>query len=303
MKKNLPPLTWLRAFESSARHLSFTNAAGELNLTQAAVSKQVKLLEHYLREPLFHRKPRSLVLTKIGAAYLPKVRDSFERLAAGTEEVFGNRRSEALTIRVTIGFSVNWLAQRLHLFLQQHRDISVRIVSSVWNEPFNNERFDLDIKYGNDNWPGFRCDRLTWENLMPLCSPGLLKGKNKLQTPADLCHHDLLHVLGYEEGWAVWLKAAGVKNISPGQGLQFDNSLMAHKVAAAGAGVTLGRSSMIQDELTSGRLVAPFNLPVPIQEGFYLLSPTQVPEHPDAKLFREWILKQVQLSTKQPAFK
>ena len=139
---------------------------------------------------------------------------------------------------------------------------------------------------------------------MPLCSPALLSGKDKLQTPADLRHHDLLHVLGYEEGWAIWLKAAGVKDISPGQGLQFDNSLMAYKVAAVGAGVALGRSSMFQDELTSGRLVAPFDLSVPVQEGFYLLSPTQGSGHPDAKLFRDWILDQAQSdyhnSTKQP---
>ena len=110
MSSKLPPLTWLRAFEASARHLSFTSAAAELGLTQAAVSKQIKLLEHYLHEPLFQRKPRSLVLTKIGAAYLPKVRDSFERLAAGTEEVFGRRRDEVLTVRVAAGFSVNWRA-------------------------------------------------------------------------------------------------------------------------------------------------------------------------------------------------
>jgi LysR family glycine cleavage system transcriptional activator len=105
MNMRLPPLSWLRAFEASARHLSFTHAAQELNLTQAAISKQIKLLEHYLREPLFQRQPRSLVLTKVGAAYLPKVRDAFERLAAGTEEVFGSRRTEMLTCRA---FRVFW---------------------------------------------------------------------------------------------------------------------------------------------------------------------------------------------------
>ena len=290
MKKNLPTLSWLRAFEASARHLSFTNAAGELNLTQAAISKQVKLLEQYLREPLFHRKPRSLVLTKIGAAYLPKVRDSFERLEAGTNEVFGNRHSEVLTIRVIVGFSVNWLAPRLHRFLDQHPGLELRIVSSVWNEQFDHERFDLDIKYGTGNWPGFHSERLTWENLMPLCSPCLLSGPNKLQTPDDLRHHKLLHVLGYEEGWAVWLKAAGVDDINPGQGLQFDNSLLALKIAATGTGVALGRSSMIGDELSSGRLVAPFDLAVAINEGTHLLSPLNGPVHRDAELFRNWIL-------------
>jgi LysR family transcriptional regulator, glycine cleavage system transcriptional activator len=104
MTRKLPPLTWLRAFEASARSRSFTQAATELNLTQAAISKQVKLLELYLREQLFIRNPRSLELTKTGAAYLPKVRDSFDRLAAGTHEVFGRRRSEILTVRCAVGF-------------------------------------------------------------------------------------------------------------------------------------------------------------------------------------------------------
>ena len=163
MKRNLPPLPWLRAFEASARHLSFTNAAAELNLTQAAISKQIKLLEQFLREPLFHRRPRNLVLTKIGEAYLPKVHDAFERLAAGTDEVFGGRNTEVLTVRAAVGFSVNWLGWRLPRFFAQHPGIKVRIVSSVWNDTFDMDRFDLDILYGTGQWPGLRCDRLTFE--------------------------------------------------------------------------------------------------------------------------------------------
>ena len=297
MSKNLPTLSWLRAFEASARHLSFTAAAAELGLTQAAISKQVKLLELRLREPLFLRKPRSLALTKIGAAYLPKVRDSFERLAVGTEEVFGNRRTDVLTVRAIVGFSVNWLAPRLHRFLEQHPGKSVRIVSSVWNEPLDKERFDLDILYGNGKWPGFRADRLTWEDLRPLCSPDTLHGSRALKTPNDLRHHSLLHVLGYEDGWAAWLKAAGVEDISPGQGLQFDNSLMAFKVASEGVGVALGRKSMISDELESGRLVAPFELSVPVDEGFYVISLPGSGDHPDAQIFRSWLLEECKQAT------
>lgn len=109
-------------------------------MTQAAVSKQIKLLEQHLRGPLFERKPRSLVPTKIGAAYLPKVRDSFERLAAGTEEVFGKRTDEPLTVRIAVGFTVNWLAQRLPHFVAQNPDKPIRVVSSVWNEPLDRER-------------------------------------------------------------------------------------------------------------------------------------------------------------------
>jgi len=290
MNRKLPPLTWLRAFEASARHLSFTHAAEELNLTQAAVSKQVKLLEHYLREPLFQRKPRSLVLTKAGAAYLPKVRDAFERLAAGTLEVFGNRCSEVLTVRAAASFAVNWLAGRLPDFYRRHPDTPVRLVSSVWSDAFDTERFDLDIQYGTGQWPGFRCHRLTWEEITPLCSPALIGGDRPLKAPRDLGHHVLLHVIGYEEGWAVWLKAAGVGDINPGQGRQFDTSLMAFEIAAQGCGVALGRSSIMACERASGRLVAPFDLKVPIKEAFHLISLGDGSEHPDASIFRDWLL-------------
>ncbi|MEZ5911685.1 MAG: transcriptional regulator GcvA [Paracoccaceae bacterium] len=289
--RRLPHLTWLRAFEASARHLSFTNAAQELNLTQAAISKQVKLLEHYLREPLFERKPRSLVLTKVGAAYLPKVRDGFERLAAGTEEVFGLRRSEVLTVRAPVGYSVNWIAPRLQGFFDLYPDTPVRLVSSVWGDQFDNERFDLDIQYGTGRWPGYRADRLTWEAIKPVCAPAMLQGDRAIRTPADLAHHRLLHVLGYEEGWADWLRYARVGGINSGQGLQFDTSLLAFEFASRGGGVALARSSMLGVEIERGRLVSPFAIEAPLTEAFYLIAPETDRDHPDAEKFRSWLIE------------
>lgn len=291
MTNRLPPLSWLRAFEAAARHLSFTHAATELHLTQAAVSKQVKLLEHYLREQLFERKPRSLFLTKIGAAYLPKVQDAFERLGAGTQEVFGNRRTEMLTIRAAIGFAVNWMAARLPGFLDAHPKVPVRIVSSVWSEEIEAERYDLDIRYGLGKWSGFRADQLSWEVMEPVCLPAIAA---RLKSPEDLAGERLLHVLGYQEGWANWLQAAGAKKVQPGAGLHFDTSLMAFEVAANGGGVALGRRSLAAKEIASGRLVRPFDLAVPTREGFHLLSPDSGMAHPDAAIFRDWLLAEAQ---------
>ncbi len=285
----LPPLPWLRAFEVSARHLSFTSAARELGLSQAAVSKQIKLLELKLGEPLFFRFPRSLGLTKAGEAFLPKVQDAFERLAAGASEVFGPRRSDVLTIRCTVGFAVNWLAPRLPDFIAKHPGIALRLISSAWNEDGGSEAFDLDICYGEGNWPGVRSERLTREALRPVCSPKLLKGGH-LNTPAELVRHRLIHVLGYKEGWAQWLKKAGVKQIPANPGVQCDTSLMAFELAAQGAGVALGRTSMVGPELKSGRLVAPFDLVVPVNEGFYLVSGNVRQNSAHAAVFREWVL-------------
>jgi LysR family transcriptional regulator, glycine cleavage system transcriptional activator len=284
MHPDLPPLTWLRAFEAAARTLSFTHAGGELHITQAAVSKHVKALESHLRQPLFLRRPRGLELTKSGAAYLPKVQDALDRLAIGTREVFGRRRTSALTLRCAVSFATNWLAPRLPDFLNRHPGKTIRLLSSVWNDAFDAQDLDLDIQYGTGHWPGFNSHRLTWETLTPLCAPGL-----RLREPGDLRDQRLLHVLGYHEGWGIWLNAAGARGVDAGLGLQLDTSLTAFELAAQGGGVALGRSSLAGPALTSGRLVAPFALQVPITEAFYLVEPAGSARHPDADLFSNWL--------------
>ena len=130
--------------------------------------------------------------------------------------MFGYRQSEILTVRITIGFAANWLAPRMIRYYRRHPTRQVRLVSSVWNDEFSKEQFDLDIRYGTGDWPGFRTGRLTWEDLTPLCSPTFIDGTPPLRKPADLRHHALLHVLGYEEGWTAWLKAAGIDDINFG---------------------------------------------------------------------------------------
>ena len=292
MHRDLPPLTWLRAFEASARTLSFTHAGTELHITQAAVSKHVKSLEQHLRQPLFIRRPRGLELSKTGAAYLPKVQDALERLAIGTREVFGQRRTSTLTLRCAVSFAVNWLAPRLPDFLDRHPGKTIRILSSVWNSAFDQEDFDLDIQYGTGNWPGFNSHRLTWETITPLCAPAL-HNQTPLTTPDDLRHHRLLHVLGYHEGWGIWLKAAGASHVDAGSGLHLDTSLIAFELAAQGGGIALGRKSLAAHALASGRLIAPFDLAVPINEAFHLLQPAGSNTHPDAALFVDWLLSVV----------
>jgi LysR family glycine cleavage system transcriptional activator len=285
MNLDLPPLTWLRAFEASARTLSFTHAAGELHITQAAVSKHVKSLEHHLRQSLFLRHPRGLELTKSGAAYLPKVQDALQRLAIGTREVFGQRPSSTLTLRCAVSFAVNWLAPRLPNYLDQHPGKSIRLLSSVWNEAVDEPDFDLDIQYGTGRWPGFNSHRLTWETITPLCAPNC-----QIQAPEDLRRHRLLHVLGYHEGWGIWLKASGAIGVDSGSGLHLDTSLTAFELAAHGAGVALGRKSLAEHAIEKGRLIAPFDLAVPIDEAFHLIKPAGGTTHPDADAFVDWLL-------------
>ena len=287
MYKDLPPLTWLRAFEVSARRLSFTAAAQELNLTQAAVSKHVKALELRLQHQLFIRHPRSLELTKWAEAYLPKVQDALDRLATSTREVFGRPRDEVLTLRCAVSFAVNWLAPRLPRFLSLRPSTRLRILSSVWADPFDAGAFDLDIQYGTGTFADAISHRLTQETITPLCTPAMAQG---LRTPDDLAGQCLLHVQGYQEGWGTWLATAKAGRVDPGQGIQTDTSLTAYALACAGAGVAVGRCSLAHPYLASGALVAPFELDVAIEEGFFVLQPIAKSAHRDAAAFVDWLL-------------
>lgn len=289
MYRDLPPLTWLRAFEVSARLLSFTAAAQELHLTQAAVSKHVKSLELRVQRQLFLRHPRSLELTKWGEAYLPKVQDALERLATGTREVFGRPQDDLITIRCAVSFAVNWLSPRLPRFLAQHPTIRLRILSSVWADPFDAEAFDLDIQYGTGTFADAKSHRLTREVITPLCTPEMAL---QLHVPDDLAKHRLLHVQGYQQGWGTWLATAKANSVDPGQGIQTDTSLTAYALACEGAGVALGRRSLAEPYRRDGRLVAPFDLEVPISEGFFLLEPATAHAQSDIRPFVDWMVRE-----------
>lgn len=291
MRRRIPPLHWLRAFEAAARHMSFTAAARELNVTQSAVSQQVRLLEAHLRHPLFHRLPRGLRLTEAGRAYLPTLHEAFERLAAGTAEVFGSGDGEPLSVKVTAGFGALWLAPRLERFCAAHPAVELRVTHSIWPADFVGDDLDLEVRYGQGSWPGLRADRLTWERLFPACSPALLEDGPPLRAPADLARHTLLHSVGFRDGWPQWLALAGADEaVDGGRGLHFDTSIMTHALAARGLGVALVRSSLAEGDLAAGRLVAPFDLALETEEAFYVVAPADRARHPHAEAFRTWLL-------------
>ena len=295
MKKKLPPLNWLRSFEASARHLSFTHAATELNLTQAAISQQVKGLETQLGAALFKRLPRGLELTDAGAAYLPAVHESIERLTVATEEVFGQGRTQLLTVRVNMVFFMKWLAPRLHRFRAQHPGINLRVTSNIWvDEREKSVETDMEIRYGKGQWRMLQSDRLSHDDLIPVCSPTYLEDERAIRTPDDLVHHTLLHVIGYEEGWGHWLKRTGYEHLPLSQGFQFDTLVTALEMAVLGEGIALGRTSLVSDMLESGKLVAPFEHKVSTEEAFYLVYPPQQLSHPHADAFRSWLLSEVE---------
>lgn len=294
MKKRLPPLNWLRSFEAAARHLSFTHAALELNLTQAAVSQQIKALECQLGAVLFNRLPRGLELTDAGSAYLPAVHESIERLHIVTEEIFGQGRTDLLNIKVNLVFFLKWLAPKICNFRALYPDINLHITTNIWTDDKESSADnDFEIKYGKGKWQSLKSDRLTWDELFPVCSPSFLKKHSSLLTPNDLPNHTLLHVMGYEEGWGYWLNQTNHEHIKVSQGFQFDTLITALEMAAQGEGLALGRTSIVEGMIKSGRLVAPFEQKVVTDEAFYLAYPRTQAKHPHANIFREWLLQEV----------
>lgn len=289
MKKRLPPLNWLRSFEASARHLSFTQAANELNLTQAAISQQVKGLESQLGVTLFKRLPRGLELTSAGLSYMPVVHESVERLAVATDELFGKGQKRQLTIRVNLVFFTNWLAPRLAEFREQYPDVVLRFTSNIWIDEKKRED-DMEIRYGQGVWPGLMADRLTWDQLCPVCSPSLIAGNELPLSPEVLNQHTLLHVLGYEEGWGYWLNQAGFGNMDSSQGIQFDTLITALEMANEGQGFALGRTSLVKGLIEQGKLIAPFDHLSDASDAFYLVRPINQFVHPDVDVFRAWLI-------------
>ena len=289
MARRLPSLNALRAFEAAARHLSFTRAAHELNVTQAAISHQVKALEERLGVRLFRRLNRALLLTDAGQGYLPPLREAFDRLAEATDRVAARDAGGALTVSVLPSFAAKWLVPRLGRFREVCPDVDVRIAPSGHLTDFDREDVDVAIRYGAGKWPALRADFVMTEDIYPVCSPALLDGPNPLHAPRDLRHHTLLH--DSELGrWGVWLLAAGVEGVDPTRGPGFTDSSLVVQAAVEGQGVALARSALAAADLAAGRLIKPFDLSMPAEYAYYVVCPEATAERPKVAAFREWVL-------------
>ncbi|MFQ6021782.1 MAG: transcriptional regulator GcvA [Acidiferrobacterales bacterium] len=297
MARRLPPLNAVRAFEAAARHLSFTKAAEELHVTQAAISHQVKTLEEYLGIKLFRRLNRALVLTEEGQVYLPPLRRIFDQLYEATKRVTEHEARGKLTVSVLPSFAARWLVPRLGRFVRAYPDIDVRVAPSRTLVDFAREDVDVSIRYGRGRYLGLRSDHLMPEEIFPVCSPALLEGPHPLRQPNDLKYHTLLHDEGGDYGdWGTWLLAAGVRDVDPGRGPVFTDAGMLIQAAVAGQGVALARGALAADAIAGDRLVRPFELSLPVEFAYYIVCPEATADQPKVVAFREWLLKESERS-------
>jgi len=292
MARKVPPLKSLRAFEAAGRHLSFTRAADELFVTQAAISHQIKSLEDFLGMPLFIRRNRKLLLTDEGQNYWPKIRDLFESLTAATEQLKSQVAGGPLTVSVVPTFATSWLIPRLSKFNKTYPEIEVRLKASDETVDFLQEDVDLAIYYEIGNYPGLHSVTLLSEKLTPLCAPSLLEGEQPLTSPRDLKYHNMLHDFSTGD-WHKWLKIAGVKGIDLSHGSVFSHSSMVLQAAIFGQGVAMGHIVLSQAEIAAGRLVQPFELMMDSDLSYDVVCPIESADRPKVKAFIDWLVATV----------
>lgn len=291
--RGLPPLTWLRAFEASARHLSFARGAADLNLTATAVSYQVRSLEQRLHHPLFERLPRGLRLTEMGAAYLPDVRRAFEDIAATTAKLFGHGEAGRVTIRAPISFLALWLAPRLPEFQVRHPDIDILLLSTVWADAPPDPSVDVDIRFGSGAWPGCSAELLFHDESMVVAAPGIAVARNNRQRLKMLAGSCLIHVVGHENHWAeVFRRVDGTMPPAGVRSLRVDNSVIAVTMAKETGGAAIVLRPYAEWAIATLGLAKVFSFMVPVEASHYLLSVAVGKSPPrEVLLFRDWIVE------------
>ncbi len=309
----LPPLNALRVFEAAARHLSFKEAANELSITQAAVSHQIKSLEDYLGVELFRRSGRGVQLTEAARACLPRLREGFDSLAAAVELVRSRAEEADLLITAPPVFTARWLMPRLAGFARREPKIELRVFASskmvdagALDSPTLVSGLDLrenasgvEIHLGSGQYPGYRADRLFGVSMAVVANPELVKGNPPIREPADLAHHVLLHDDAMElvaggNAWQRWLDNAGVaERVDASRGPRFSSNILSLEAASQKLGVALALKPLVNDDLSSNRLCAPFDIEMKPQAAYYLVCPEVIADRPAVAAFRKWLLEQV----------
>jgi LysR family glycine cleavage system transcriptional activator len=253
------------------------------------VSHQVKALETELGVKLFNRERQRLVITDAGRQYLTILRDAFDRIALGTEQLLQRQSSGALTVSTSPDFAAKWLVNRLGRFAEEHPNIDLRVSATLHHVDFAREDVDLAVRHGDGSWPGLDVVRLCAEQLFPVCSPNLLTGRNRLTKPADVLKFPLIHVDDRKD-WTRWLEAAGVHGAELSHGPVLNRVSMAIDAAVDGQGIVLARTTLAAMDLINGRLVRPFTEELRLAKSYWIICPKATAALPKIATFRDWLL-------------
>lgn len=283
----LPPLTWLRAFEESARHLSFTRAANELGLTQSAVSQHVRNLEAFLGRDLFVRKTRMLELTEDGANYLPSIREAFGLIASSTRAFTGSQKGETVRVQCNMAFSVFWLTPRLHRLYERHPWVILDIITPIWDPERHASQAALEIRFGRPEEMSESAERLTTDHFFPVCAPDYQNGNVDLNTAV------LFDCVGTTGTWEAWCQASGLEFNRSGSINLASTYVISVNAALNKAGITMAHDTLASDLLAKGQLVRPFANSIQLIEGYYLIPPSPHALTPARTAFLDWFREEV----------
>lgn len=285
------PLAAVRAFEAAARLHSFTAAAGELGLTQSAISRHVRTLEDRFSVRLFDRRGRGVVLTVAGDAYFRPVSEGLRLIRLASREMRSHRLGNRLTISLLPSVAALWLAPRLADFAARHPTIELFVQASRTLVDFSVDAVDLSIRYGLGNWPSVKAEALAGETLTPVCSPDFAR-LHRLGSDASALLSLPLLADDLVDGWERWFAAAGVAPPPSVSGPRLDDSASLYHAAASGLGVALGRSLLVERALAEGTLVAPFGQSVPATYSYWIVRPDRGEPTPAARQFLGWLRDQ-----------
>lgn len=286
-RRFLPPMSQLCAFESAARHQSFTAAATELHLTQSAVSRQIRALEDLLGSELFVRDRQTVRLTIAGAAYAQEVRGALQRISSATLGFRANPNGGTLNIAILPTFGTRWLAPRLPRFLAGHPGVTINLTTRLAPFDFQVDQVDAAIHFGVAEWPGARLDFLFREKVVPACSREV-RDAHHFSEPADLLQAPLLHLVSRPDAWQQWFRALSME-IHQVPGMLVDQFAVAAQAAIAGVGVALLPEFLIESELARGDLVVAIDRPMESRENYYLAFPIGREAYPPLVAFRAWL--------------
>jgi len=296
--RKIDHLNALRAFEAAARRQSFVAAAEELFVTPAAVGQLVRTLEGSLKVTLFHRStsgPSRLVLTDAARAALPKVETGLAHLAEALQILRGGDR--VVKVSLPPAFADKWLLPRLHRFQALHPDVALQLETNGRLADFRADGIDLGIRYGRGSWNGIKAELLLADEFFPVCSAALVS--DGLATPSDLKRYPLLHDVSMQgearfPTWATWLRSANVHDVDATRGTRINDSAAVLQATIAGAGVALGRTTLVEADLAAGRLVRPFGEPETPELAYYLVELEDEPRAAGVEEFVTWLRAEAQ---------
>jgi len=293
LRDRVPPPNSLLVFEAASRHLSFTRAAAELRVTQAAVSRQIQLLEDHLGLELFRRLPRSLRLTPQGERLQAAVSIGLHHIAEAADELRHERDASDVTISSSVTFASYWLMSRVAKFRAHFPAVDVRLLASTRTKDLAASGVDLAIRYGRGAWPGLAPHFLFGNAIVTVCAPSYLDAHGPFKTPAELPRARLLHLDQFDSNWVTWetwLKAFGVALPQGAERLAFDNYSILIHAAVRGEGVALCGERLAEDLIAHNELVRPVEASLPSHSSFYLVYAADRPLRADALQFKNWLV-------------